>query len=83
MESVFLNKFRTLVPAKRAQMVLDAPNHICDTNFLNMLSNLDLNDVDPKNKSRPSSIYFVCGQMRAFHDMPRFQAEVKAWLQAH
>lgn len=81
MESMFLNKYRTSSSASRAQMISEAKNYIGDTSFLNLLANLDLNDIDPKNKSRPSSIYFVASQMVAFRDMPRFQAEVKEWLE--
>lgn len=83
MESVLLNKFRTLPSSSRAQLISNARNYIQDTSFLNLLSNLDVNDTDPKNKTRPSSIYFVCAQMRAFHNMPRFQGEVKLWLANH
>jgi hypothetical protein len=80
MESLFLNKYRTTSSATRAQMISEAKNYVGDQSFLNLLVNLDVNDIDPKNKHRPSSIYFVASQMLAFRDMPRFQAEVKEWL---
>lgn len=61
-------------------MLADASNYIGNPSFLNMLSSIDVNDIDPKNKGRVSSIYFVCSQMRAFHDLSRFQGEVREWL---
>ena len=79
MESTFLNKYRTLNSASRALMVMEARNYISDQGFLNLLVNLDVNDIDPKNKARPSSIYFVANQMMAFRD-PKFQSDAKAWL---
>ena len=83
MESVFLNKYRTITSANRALMVMEARNYIGDQGFLNMLANLDVNDIDPKNKHRASNIYFVANQMLAFREMPRFQAEVKTWLERY
>ena len=79
MESTFLNKYRTLNSASRALMVMEARNYISDQGFLNLLVSLDVNDIDPKNKNRPSNIYFVANQMMAFRDT-KFQTEVKTWL---
>ena len=80
MEATFLNKYRTLPPSTRALMLSEAQNYIADGSFLNLLSNLNVNDVDPKNKHKPDSIYFVCSMMTAYKEMPRFQGEVKEWL---
>ena len=83
MESQFLNKYRTLNSGTRAQMVGSIRNFVKNDQFVNMVSGLNVNDIDPKNKTKPDNIYFVCSQMTAFASIPNFKEEVKMWLNTY
>jgi len=80
MESLLLNKYRTLSVEARTNMIADAANYIGSNTFAALVRDLVPEDIDPKNKHNKSSIYFVCSQMAAYKEMPRLQGEIHAWL---
>lgn len=63
----FFSTFMSSSPANRFQFITRVSQvNSSDTRIGNLLSNLNVNDTDPKNRTRADSIHFVCQQLQAF-----------------
>ena len=67
----FRGRFLSLMPAERFQYIQQVTTRNNDTQITNLLSNLNVNDVDKRNSTRPDNIYFVTNQLAAF---PNFKS---------
>ena len=65
----FLREFTTVNSATRAVVLhrVVAANQD-NIQITNLLANVNLNDVSPRNRTKPDSIYFICMQLLAFPD---------------
>jgi len=65
--SMFQNQFIKASSSDRAQLRIRV-SHVNSGNSQigNLLQNIDVNDVSPKNRGKPSSIFFVCAMLKAF-----------------
>lgn len=80
MNSQIINKFVASPSYVRAQLVGNSRNYVKDDNFNNLLQNIDINDVNPKNSNKPTSIYFIGRQLAAFNGIPGLAEQVATWL---
>jgi hypothetical protein len=74
--------FIVKTPAQRAQMISSARSYINNDQFLNLLQNVDINDVNVKNNTKPTSIYWITSQLAAFNAVPGLVTQVTKWLAA-
>ena len=84
MESMLLNKYRTLEIALRQQMIDDAKNYIGDATILKLIEGLDVSDIDSLHSGYDDNIYYLCHKLRnEYADYPRLRAEISTWLTKH
>ena len=72
-----MNLFETLNrldSSGRAQLIARAPQYITDTNFLNMLNMIDVNNK--------ASFARTCSMLRAFEYVPDMRSKIAAWLRS-
>ena len=63
----FFSAFMSLTPANRFQLIMRVNQaNSTDSRIGNILTNINVNDTDPKNKNKADSIYFACKQLEAF-----------------
>jgi UV DNA damage repair endonuclease len=62
--------------SERAQMIGTVRQYVTNDQFLNLLQNIDINDIDVKNKNKPTNIYWICGQLAAFNGIPELCTQV-------
>lgn len=63
----FFSAFMASSPANRFQLIMRTTQaNSADSRIGNLLSNLNVNDTDPKNRTKADSIHFVCQQLQAF-----------------
>ena len=75
-------KFVNMSSGQRAQMIASARQYINNDQFLNLLQNIDINDVNIKNKTKPTNIYWISAQLAAFNGIPQLCAQVDSWLRS-
>lgn len=65
----FQNNFLNASSAARAQLIINvAARNLHNSQIINMLQNININDTAPQNRMKVDSIYFACQQLRAFPD---------------
>lgn len=72
-----MNLYETLMrldSVGRAMLIARAGNYISNSDFLNLLNNIDVN--------RKQTIAPVCNQLRAFESIPDMRAKIAAWLRS-
>ena len=75
-------KFVNMSSGQRAQMIASARQYINNDQFLNLLQNIDINDVNIKNKNKTTSIYWISAQLAAFNGIPQLCTQVDSWLRS-
>ena len=75
-------KFVNMSSGQRAQMIASARQYINNDQFLNLLQNIDINDVNIKNKNKTTSIYWISAQLAAFNGIPQLCVQVDSWLRS-
>lgn len=75
-KSAFLRKSS----GERAQMISSARQYVKHDQFLNIIQNLDINDVDTRNKHKSTSIYWISAQLAAFNGVVDVCTQVNEWL---
>lgn len=82
MNNQVTTKFVNMSSGQRAQMIASARQYINNDQFLNLLQNVDINDVNIKNKTKPTNIYWISAQLAAFNGIPQLCAQVDTWLRS-
>ena len=70
-----MNLFETLMrldSSGRAQLLNRAPTYISNSDFLNLLNQIDVN--------RKDTFARTCAQLRAFEAVPDMRPKIAAWL---
>jgi hypothetical protein len=80
MEGAIQRRFLQMNSGERAAWIGRVRQYVQNDQFVNLLSNLDVNDTNPKNRGRPSSIFFVSTQLTAFNGVPGLPKQVSAWI---
>jgi len=80
MNSQVLSHFLNADVFERSRLAGSLRQHVTNDGFTNLFGNLDVNDINPKNKHSASSIHFICGQLKAYNGIPDLQTQVKNWL---
>lgn len=74
MDAQVRTKFISKTSSGRAQMISSARNYVKNDQFLNLLQNVELNDVNIKNKNKTTSIYWISAQLAVFNGLPELCA---------
>lgn len=80
MEGAVQLRFLQMNSAERAAWIGRVRQHVQNDQFINLLSNVDINDTNPKNRGSPTSIYFICQQLSAFNGVPGLPKQVSGWI---
>lgn len=65
----FQNNFLNASSAARSQLIINvAARNIHNSQIINLLQNININDTQIQNRTKVDSIHFVCQQLRAFPD---------------
>ena len=65
--STFQGQFVNASSSERAQLLTRVSQaNSGNSQIGNLLQNVDVNDVSPKNKGKATSIFFVCSMLKAF-----------------
>ena len=75
-------KFISKSSGDRAQMIMLANLYVTNDQFRNLLQNIDINDVNIKNKNKTTSIYWIISQLAAFNGIPELCTQVDTWLKS-
>ena len=80
MNTLVLQTLSAASAARRAQLVGNVTSFVSNTDFTNLISGFDVNDVRPENGKRASNLHFVCRMLAAFNGVPGLEPQVRAWL---
>ena len=69
MQNSFKSAFIAASSGDRAQLLIaTSAKNAANPAIMNLLQNVNVNDVDVKNKMRADNIHFICSQLRLFPD---------------
>jgi hypothetical protein len=80
MNASVLQTFLSASSARRAQLAGNVRTFVNNDGFANLFSALDVNDTNPKNKTRASNIYFIANMAAAYNSVPGLADQVRSWL---
>lgn len=82
MQSTVASKFAAISAAERGQLVSSVHRYVSNSQFGNIVQNIDINNVrsDAVSRRSPGNLYSVCSQLAAFNGIPGLSAEVLSWL---